>query len=105
MDGYGSRICWGCTVVNKYLYLLTTVESDPSYSTLRKLSRVFVQACDHYGVNKSSFPSPSQFQQHLIDNGAESDIINAFRVAVKKFKQKSSELIHIYTNNNFSNWP
>lgn len=73
------------------------------YNTLRKLSRVFVQACDLYDIDKMAFPSPKEFEQHLFDNDAESDIRNAFRVAEKEFSTKNK--IPVYTNNNFRNWP
>jgi len=74
-----------------------------SYSALRKLSRVFVQACDSYGIDKMAFPSPTEFEQHLFHHNAPSDIINAFRVAEKEFRAKDK--IPVYTNNNVNNWP
>ena len=74
-----------------------------SYSTLRKLSRVFVQACDSHGIDKMAFPSPAEFEKHLIDRNAESDILNAFRIAEKEFRTKDK--IPVYTNKNFRNWP
>jgi hypothetical protein len=74
------------------------------YRPIRQLSRLFDKACSLCGVDKSAFPTPDLFQQHLVENAASDKVLEAFSIARKEWTRTTGQ-VPFYTNREFDNWP
>ena len=89
-----------------WLYDWCGNEEPTTYSTIRKLSRLFTMACDQHNVNKFAYDTPEKLREHLAENGADDVVIKALETATNVWRLKyHNYLKHVYSRENFENFP